>query len=238
MKLLLLLGTISALLLSASPGQAQKIIEKTASLRDNQRLVLELPFAAAIRIKGVSGKEVAIKATISINNNRLNDALLLTMTTVGNAVEVKSAFDEALLGNSQKTDCVDSPGSNLLINNVDGKGQGGYRICLHVDYEVEVPADVSLTVNTMSGNIQVTGLKGALEAKSFGGFVDVSWPPSSGAEVSLSSNKGTVYTNQDIALDNKNAAPTGQLLRGKLGRSGPAVTLESYGGDIFFRKQN
>lgn len=238
MKLFLLLGALGALLLGASPAEAQKIIEKKAPLSANQRLVLDLQQATTIRIKGGSGKEVAVKATVTINNNKLNDALLLTLNTEGDEVKVKSAFDKELLRNSQAADCPNGEGYSTW-NDTGKNGRGSYRLCARIDYEIEVPAGATVKVNTISGNIEVTGLNGPLDAKSISGFVDVSWPPTKGADVALKTITGEVYTNQDIALNGqKNNSPVGYQVRGQLGSSGPAVKLESISGDVFFRKQN
>lgn len=238
MKLFLLLGTLGALLLGTSPAEAQKIIEKKAPLSAQQRVVLDLQHASTIRITGGSGREVAVKATVDINDNKLNDALLLTLNTTGDEVKVKSAFDKELLQSSQAANCPDGGGYSMW-NDTGKNGNGGYRLCAHIDYVIEVPAGASVKVNSISGNIEVTGLNGALEAKSISGFVDVSWPPTKGADVALKTITGEVYTNQDIALNGqRNNSPVGYQVRGQLGSSGPAVKLESISGDVFFRKQN
>jgi hypothetical protein len=127
----------------------------------------------------------------------------------------------------------------VLLHETGKNGREAYRLNSRVDYEIAVPAGATVRVESMSGNIEVTGLTGPLTAKSFGGFVDVSWPATQGAEVSLSSFSGEVYTNQKLALDKgNNDAPMGHRVSGKLGSSGPAVTLESFGGDVYFRKQD
>jgi hypothetical protein len=238
MKLFLLLGALGALLLGTSPAEAQKIIEKKASLSSKQRLVLDLQQASSIQIKGGSGKEVSVRASVTINNNKLNDALLLTLNTEGDEVKVKSAFDKELLRNSNEADCPDGEGYSTW-NDSGNNGKGSYRLCARIDYVIEVPTGATVSVNTISGNIEVKGLNGPLEAKSISGFVDVSWPAAKGAEVALKTITGEVYTNQDIALNGqKNNSPVGYQVRGTLGSSGPAIRLESISGDVFFRKQN
>jgi DUF4097 and DUF4098 domain-containing protein YvlB len=93
-------------------------------------------------------------------------------------------------------------------------------------------------VNTISGNIDIAGLNGALEAKSISGFVDVAWSPSTGAELSLKTITGEVYTDQDIAFSNHKDNPmVGYQLHGTLKGSGPLVKLESISNDVYFRKR-
>ncbi|MGY2134346.1 hypothetical protein ACW9KT_19090 [Hymenobacter sp. HD11105] len=238
MKLYLLLGALVASLLGSGPTHAQKIIEKKAPLSPNQRLVLELPQAVTIRLTGGSGQEVAVKASVNINNNKLNDALLLTLNTTGDVVKVQAAFDEKLLGQSPEAHCREGQGSTMLVNEADKNGRGAYCIFPHVDYEIVVPAGAAVRIETLNGNIEVKGLRGPLVAKSLSGFVDVSWPAAHGAEVSLTSANGKVYSTPDLVLDTRPTdSPMGQEAHGKLGRSGPGVKLESFSGDVFFRQQ-
>lgn len=235
MKLFLLLGAVGTLLLGSSPAEAQKIIEKNAPLSAQQTLVLDLQQANNIRIRGGRGQQVAVKATVTINQNKLNDALLLTLTSEGDEVKVKSAFDKELVRTSQEANCPD--GENFSSWN--DSGRNGYRLCARIDYDIEVPAGATVRVNTISGNIEVKDLNGPLDAKSISGFVDVSWPPTRGAEVALKTISGEVYTNQDIAFNNRqNNSPVGYQVRGVLGSSGPAIHLESISGDVFFRRQD
>ena len=130
---------------------------------------------------------------------------------------------------------------------VNGKDDGAHDrngnrhnpVCAVVEYEITVPADVALRVSTLSGNIDIAGLTGAIEAKSLSGFVDVAWPATTGAELSLKTSTGEVYTDQDIAFrttPRKNPIVGYQLL-GTLKGSGPLVKLESISNDVYFRKR-
>ncbi|MBD2769857.1 hypothetical protein IC235_18360 [Hymenobacter sp. BT664] len=237
------------LVLAASGSQrasAQKIIEKTANLAAGQRLYLNLRQASSIRVRaGASGK-MTLKASVSINQNKLNEALLLTVEQSGDELRMVSAFDKEVLRNSQPGDCPNGGsyyGDTFII---DGKNDGGRKdgwsanqVCAVIDYEITVPAEVALRVNTLSGNIDIAGLTGPIEAKSLSGFVDVAWPATRGAELSLKSITGEVYTDQEIAFTNlreKNPI-VGYQLHGTLSGSGPLVKLESISNDVYFRKR-
>lgn len=237
MKRFLLTTVLGALLLAVSPAQAQKVIEKKADLKGDQRVVLDLQQASHIRIRGGSGKQLLVRATVTINQGKLNDALLLTLDDKGDDVTVKSAFDKELIRTGQAADCPDNAGYSMWNDSGDN-GRGGYRLCVNIDYEVELPAGASVRVSTISGNIEVIGLTGPLDAKSISGFVDLSWPANKGADVALKTISGEVYTNQDVAFGNrKDDSPVGYQLRGALGKGGTAIRLESISGDVFFRKQ-
>jgi hypothetical protein len=233
------LSLCAALLLIGQLAFGQKIIEKTAPVSGKQQVVLDLPQATSIKIRGGSGKQLRVRAAVTINQNKLNDALLLTLNTDGDRIILKSAFDEAMLRTGQPADCPDSQGSSTWNMGSGKNGRDSYRVCSNVDVEIEVPEGVSLRVNTISGNIEAAGLTGQLEAKSISGYVDVTWAPSQAAEVAFKTITGEVYTDQDIAFSNRKAGVpmVGYEVRGSLGKTGPLVRLESISNDVYFRKR-
>ncbi|WP_400190184.1 hypothetical protein [Hymenobacter sp. B81] len=235
---LLLLSLCGTLLLPAA--HAQKIIEKSAPVGARQQVVLDLQQATSIKIRGGSGQQLRVRASVTINQNKLNDALQLTLTSTGDVITVQSAFDEALLRTGQPGDCPEGKGQSAWSSGGGQNGRESYRVCSTVDVEIEVPAGVALRVNTISGNIEATGLSGQLEAKSISGFVDVTWPPAQGAQVAFKTITGEVYTDQNIAFTNrKSGVPmVGYEVRGSLGKpGGPLVRLESISNDVYFRKR-
>jgi hypothetical protein len=245
---------VAGFVLGGTPSVvAQKIIEKNAPLTKGQRVVLTLPQGNAIHIKAGVGSALTVKASVSINQNKLNDALQLTLENTSDVVTLKSAFDEEMLKKSQPGDCPDN-GGRTYTNWSDSKK--GYSICSDINYEITVPSGVDLTVTTISGSIDVQGPTGALDAKSISGdvnvkgstgdikaksisgAVDVSWPAAKGAQLAMKTITGEVYTDQDIIFQNKRdkESPLGYQLRGTLNGTGPLVQLESVSNDVFFRK--
>ena len=242
---------LSLLLVLATSGiqsaWAQKVIEKSANLAAGQRVYLNLRQASNIRIRaGASGK-MTLKASVSINQNKLNDAFLLTTEQRSEELKLSSDLDKEMLRNAQPGDCPNGGayyGDTYFVNGKDdgAPDRNGNRhnpVCAVIEYEITVPADVALRVSTLSGNIDIAGLTGAIEAKSLSGFVDVAWPATKGAELSLKTITGEVYTDQDIAFrttPRKNPMVGYQLL-GTLKGSGPLVKLESISNDVYFRKR-
>lgn len=218
------------------PASAQKIIEKTAVVAPSQRVVLELKFASAIRIQPATDNRLHLKATVSINQNRLNDALQLTLSETAGSVTVAADLDKQALEAAQPGDCPGN-GSSYYTSSVNGRGHRA-GVCADINFDIMLPPGADVRVNTISGNIEVTGLSGPLEAKSISGSVDVSWPPAKGADVALKTITGEVYTDQEVAFNNRQENPiVGYQLRGALASgTGPLLKLESISGDVFFRK--
>jgi hypothetical protein len=226
---------------AVQPAAAQKILEKSLDLTKGQRLFLNLKQASNIRIRAGVGNKMTLKATVSINQNRLNEALQLRNEQSGDEVKLTADFDKEMLRNSQPGDCPDSGTRKGHVYISDGRNDedGSYRVCADIAYEITVPADVNLRIYTYNGNIDVAGLTGPLEAKSLSGFVDVAWPAGQGAELALKTITGEVYTDQDIAFTStpKKNPIVGYQLRGTLKGSGPLVKLESISNDVYFRKR-
>ena len=223
------------LLVCAAAGSqsasAQKIIEKTANLAAGQRVFLNLKQASNIRIRpGVAGK-MTMKATVSINSNRLNDALQIDLSLSSDELKITGDFDQEMLKKAQPSDCATIKGDRNMWH--------GQQVCEVITYEITLPADVALRVYTYSGNVDIAGFTNAIDAKSLSGFVDVAWPAGKGAELSLKTITGEVYTDQDIAFttaQRKNPI-VGYQLHGTLSGSGPLVKLESISNDVYFRKR-
>lgn len=225
----LLLLVIAAV--GSQSASAQKIIEKSANLAAGQRVFLNLKQASSIRIRAGAAGKMTLKATISINSNRLNDALQLAVEPASDELKVTADFDKEMLRQAQPGDCPNSKGDRNVWQ--------GQQVCDDINYEITLPADVALRVYSYSGNVDIAGLTGTLDVKSLSGFVDVAWPPTQGAELALKTITGEVYTDQDIAFTStpKKNPVVGYQLRGTLKGSGPLVKLESISNDVYFRKR-
>jgi hypothetical protein len=222
---------------AAGSAHAQKIIEKNAAVTASKSVVLNLKHANTIRIRPATDNQLRLRATVSINQNKLNDALVLSLDEANGSVTVTSELDKKALEAAQPGDC--PANGTTYYGSWTNNGQGGRApVCTEINYEITLPAGADVRVNTISGNIDVVGLTGPLEAKSISGFVDVSWPPTKGAAIALKTITGEVYTDQEVAFDNRKENPiVGYQLRGALASgNGPLLKLESISGDVFFRK--
>ncbi len=108
-----------------------------------------------------------------------------------------------------------------------------------IDYDITVPAGVDLRISTLSGDISIVGLRGAIQAKTLSGDVDLSWPAALSAELALKTISGEVYADPAVAFLNRRDHPiVGYEVRGTWhGGGGPAVKLESISGNVLFRQQ-
>jgi len=284
-----LLATL--LLLSGQrPALAQRLVTQTATLAAGQGVFLDLKYAHSIRVR--PGASLHVQAKVSINGDQQNDLYSLVLEKSDSELSVVEKLDEDKLRESHYDgDCVG--GSR---NNSGGGVHGGYTrssktgglrptvsyhkgeysYCMKIDYEVTLPAGAALRLNTISGDIDLSGLNGAIaaktvsgdlllstlagavtvrtvsgdvklnnlkgnavEAKSVSGDVDLTWPTTEAASLSLHTVTGEVYADPAVTFSNLKARSyVGYELHGSYGSgTGPLVKLESVSGDVFFRPQ-
>lgn len=230
--------TIALLWLVTIVGvQAQsKTVERTLAVPASNRVELNLKFGEDIKISAWNKKEAYIKVTYEINSGKLNEALLLNFESDNTSARVNVDLDKELSKSGQAADCPDNKYSQY---NVSKDGTSNF-LCAKINYEVFLPANADLKVETINGNIEIRGLTGPVQAKSISGFVDMNWAPNKGAAVALKTITGEVYSDLNIDLEGKKqkAPVVGYELKGNVGGGGLAIKLESISNDIYFRKKD
>ncbi|GAB4031869.1 DUF4097 family beta strand repeat-containing protein [Spirosoma jeollabukense] len=228
---------VYSLLLSliVGPAFAQKIIEKTVSVSADQAVNLNLKFADSIQVRYWDKPTMSIRIEVTINGGKLNDALLVTSSSTSGEVSLKTDFDNELLKEGKAEDC---PGNTSSHWRTERNGKD-YYVCSDINYQVFLPRQVKLKVETINGNIDIQGATGAVFAKTISGYVDMSWPKAKGANLAMKTITGEVYSDMDISFKKKEKHPiVGYLLEGTLNGGGPEVRLESISNNVYFRKKD
>lgn len=231
MKKLLILLVLTGI---AFATQAQKVLEDRWQLPAGKAVKLKLDHAEDIQLKGWDKPEVLVKAFVTINGGRYNDALSLKASEAGSLLSISSVLDENQIGETSTANCQGNQ-SNWQIKG----GKVKRLICMEVRYEVWVPRQVSLNLNTISGNVTASNLQGALELHSISGFIDMSIPEQVNADLWLKSITGELYTNLDLKIMNpKEEIPVvGYEMQGQLGGGGTPMRLETISSNIYLRKE-
>ncbi|MCA8831798.1 DUF4097 family beta strand repeat-containing protein [Hymenobacter pini] len=224
---------VGLLALTAAPTtSAQTVTEQHAPVAPTQAVLLNLKFANTIRVRPATDGQLRVRATVNINQNTLNDAFRLNLSRTDSQLTVTADLDQQRLAQATPGTCPDSASWYY-------GGKNSARVCADIVCEVTLPANTSLRLSTINGNVEVQGLTGPLSAKSISGFVDVSWPANCSAQVALKSITGEVYTSPSVAFQQQQrySSPVGYEVRGTLrGGTGPALRLESISGNVFFRE--
>ena len=202
----------------------QETFEKEVALKNGQAVKLDLKFADEINIKTLDKQQLYIKATVKHNfKEKLNYQLLEFNETDEVEIEEKiKNFEER---------------KNI---NIGGKSKEHNRNCIEIDidYEVYLPANVELVINSISGNIDVKSMNNSLTLETISGFVDVSIDPSKKYDLKCSTISGSIYSNLNFDSNgNIKADIVGSKLNTRLNGGGKTLRIKSISGDLYIRKR-
>jgi hypothetical protein len=217
--------TVSLLATATAQDYLQKTLDNSYKLPASKKVSLNLKFARDIKVSIGSGNEVQLKTYLKATNEEIAKVHTIKVAEDNDRLEIVTdyKFPESERKRNQCWNC-------------DGKGWDGREcICLEVRYELLVPASASLTLETISGDIEIKGLTNELYAKSISGFVDLSLNSSAKADLNFKSVTGEIYSDFDVKLDSKSTSYS-KRLNVPINGGGARVALETVSGDIFFRK--
>jgi Putative adhesin len=135
-----------ALVTTPAMAKDTERVDRTARIPANGQLRLK-NFSGKVTITGTNRGDVAIHAIRRADRDRLNHIHLEVVET-GSGVTIEANKKDA-----EWTD---------RNNNV-----------VETDFDIEVPADVSLDLNVFSSDVQVTDVRGSQRIKTFSGEVNV-----------------------------------------------------------------
>jgi hypothetical protein len=205
-------ATIIAVWLCFASTSAQQKTEKHIDFAGKESLQLNIQIADSIDIQTWNKNEIYLKASVNINENKDNEAYLISFDETGNTVEVKANFKKDYF--KGKDDC-----------------------CCKSDirWKVMVPEKTPFSLETINGNITIAGETREMKVKSISGFIDLAVSKNRQADIEFSTIAGTVYSNHDLVLKDMNKS-SHSIIKEQLNNGGPLIKLETISGDIFFRK--
>ena len=216
--------------------QAQKVLGERWQLLAGKSLHLTLDHAEDIQLTGWDKPEVQIKAIVEINGGRYNDALSLKATEAGRSLSVLSVLDKSQIGETSTVDCDERHASWQMDGDKDKKR---LILCMNIRYEVWVPRQAAVKLETISGNVTGVELQGPLDLHSISGFIDISLPEAVAADLWLKSVTGELYTDLDMKIMNEieEFPIVGYEMRSQLKGGGTEVKLETISSNIYLRKK-
>lgn len=206
-------------------AQEQHVIEKKFDLPKSKRLDLDLKFGQDITVSTWNKSEVLFRAVLLFNEPGIEKVHTLEIDENTNLLSIETDYDFDKHEPSN-WDC------NQSTRNYYNKEM----YCIKVNYELKIPVDAQVRIETIAGNIEVKDFKGAMKAKSISGYVDVAMSAAHQTKLKFRSVTGEIYTDFDVELD-KNSSAYSKKLTSEINGGGPdLLSLETVSGDIFFRK--
>lgn len=214
----------------AIAGQPQDMIEKSIPVNNKAKVELDFRFADQIIIKTWDKNEVRVKAIVNINDNSDNDKFSLEADGGGDAVSFESKIEdmEKLSGKNNQY----MPG--VIVREDD------HCVHLEIDFEVFLPAGAQIELETISGNVEITGLEAPMDIKTISGFIDISISENANADITMETITGDFYSNLDLMIEKephwKHHFVGGKLIA-KLNEGGEKIHLKTISGNIFLRRK-
>lgn len=220
---------LSLLLVFPTTLVAQGTKTVSSPWETGQHIDLNLKFGDTIKVDGWKRPEIQVVAHYSVNGGTQDQIFLLGKQVSDGEIRIMADLDREKATDTRREDCPD--------HRISYNGDGVY-ICADISYEVRVPEQASVFVHTINADIDADGISGSFHGKSISGFVDLSWPGRHGADISLKTITGEVYSDMDLNLINhKNRpGPVGYRLKGSIAGGGPELRLESISNNVYLRK--
>ena len=199
------------------PAMAQRIVEKHIDFAPSGYVRMNFQISDSIRIITWKKNEVYIKSSINVNHNQNNDDYKMVFGETGNTINV-----------SAKLEYKSNDSCNCCCN-----------VHSQIMHEVYIPENADFSVETINGNIIITGNTAEIRAKSISGFIDLAITPQRKADLKMRTISGTMYSNIELnAMSRRIKQVGGGTVSAQLnGGGGKEIDLETISGNIFFRKE-
>ncbi len=214
----------SVMVLNAQEKTTQ---EQRFNWSNNRAADINLKFASNIKVSSWNKSELYIKTIITYEDKEHLKIHQMDVEELGNNLVITADYAKDFF-KGKKYNCWGCDPADQKENQD--------CICFKLEFEIMMPKNAKVKLETISGNIELQDLDGPLNAKSISGFIDLGLKPSVSSNLSFKSVTGEIYTDFDVNLD-KSSSAFSKKLNTALNGGGPVIALETVSGDIFFRKK-
>ena len=200
---------------------------------NGRHLMVDAGLVDRIKVVNWDKKEIGIRVLYSINDGQLNDLMSVSLQESGGNVKLNVSFDDKQIKARGYYNCDDE--NALTWDNKDN----ATRVCIDAQVEVSIPANADISVESIIGDLEISGVYGQLMAKTITGTINLTWPEKEGAEVEIKTVNGGIYSNREFQTRVDKGLPliSSHKINGKLGSGGKRIRLETVTSDIYFRAQ-
>jgi len=214
-----------ALCLGIFPVLAQKIVEKHIAFSQGKLISMDFQISDSIRIISWSKNEVYLKSSINVNDNKNNDDYRMNFGETEDDINISGKLEF-------------EKGKNPCQHNGDENCNCCCSCQTTIYHDVYIPENADISVETINGNIVLTGKIAGIRAHTISGFIDLAVAPERKADLSLHTITGTLYSNFAFPEEaGKLRHVGGNTLSTRLnGGGGKPIELKTISGNIFLRK--
>ncbi|PWJ45069.1 DUF4097 family beta strand repeat-containing protein [Sediminitomix flava] len=212
---------ISAFLFGiAGREQTAQTFQQEVKVTKDQSIELELKFAEFIQVKGWKEDKLKIVAVVELDTDYpYEEVYQLIVDKNGQGCSVRSEYD------FDKMNKYEVPHKN-----------GAIRTSSHfkVKYQIFLPKNQQFSLESINGDIELREVKSKANVKTINGFIDLEWDTKEGADFSLSTLHGDIYSDLDFPELTKRHV--GAKLSHNYEGGGEEINLKVINGDIYLRK--
>ncbi|PWE01010.1 DUF4097 family beta strand repeat-containing protein [Marinilabilia rubra] len=190
-------------------ANAQRIIHKTLDWKPGMDVRINLNIIDSIIVTAWDKDVVKADLSVNIDDNQHNDWYLLEEKKTTETIKLENSFRE---------------NKNHFDADIFGK--------------IYVPENCRLFIETINGNVDLTGHKGALDVKTISGFIDLTIKPESSINLKIKSISGKVYSDMDMESKNQKKSLVGTKVEADVNGGKTPVTLKTISGNIYLRKES
>jgi len=207
------------------PGMAQKVVEKHIPFSQGKLISMNFQISDSIRIITWNKNEVYLKSSIDVDENKYNDNYLMTFGETENNINISGKLEF-------------EKGKGPCQGNRNGDCNCNCSCQTTIYHDVYVPENADISVETINGNIILTGKIAGIRAYTISGYIDLAISPERKADLMLGTISGTLYSNVDFPVEaGKLRRVGGNSVTTRLnGGGGKPIELKTISGNIFLRK--
>lgn len=212
-----------------SSDKGERIVKMNERITNEKKVSMDFDFADEIKISSWNRNEISVEVSVNINDNDNNENYTIKSKRDAGIIY----FDSKINGMNRIRKRVSTVrrenGKNVLVSSDN--------VEFDIYYNIKVPNNISVEVSTITGNIEIRNTDDNIKAKSISGDVDLSWREKSGADFSLSTISGDMYSDLNFKSETDDTKKYGLYKLNTIYKSGgKSINLKSISGDIFIRK--
>jgi len=243
------------LLLTFNNLSAQKKITENTKANGIDDVYIHVKFANNIVVKNWDKNQIAVEATVNIDDNKRNDYFSLKADKVGSTYKVTSDYGDYFKKyrsyysyNKHSHDDDEKHDDKKENNDSDCHNHKHNNI---VDYVIYVPKNMQLKVKSISGSVEAENYAGVLKLDLISGNItvkkhskDMYLKTISGdidiyvadAKLEAKTLTGGVYSDLDINFSKNKREGYGSKIITTINKGTSNLRLNTISGDIFLRK--
>lgn len=225
---------------------AQTKISKTYPLGNIRRIELNFDYPKLIHVSSWDKKEIAVTATVNINNGKNNSAFTLTENSTAGKIMIGNTLDMAqvpetyyLTVNGLKTRFDSKKDFENYKNDHSGllSTTSSYiQKDIDITIEVKIPSHISTDVISTYGTVELANYDGPIRIDAKYGGIDATLQEDKIGLITLTDHYGKIYSNLKLKPTKQTEENFFTSIAASPG-SGPTYDINAYYGNIYLRKQ-